>query len=371
MEPLSFIHSSDWQIGMRLKSRLDERQRVRYADARIAVIDAIGRLAAEQKASFVLVAGDVYEHPHIAADELAPSLEAMGRIGVPVYLLPGNHDPLNHHGIWTSAAFADHRPDNVTVLDGTPIDREDCQIISAPWRAKNPGTDPVAAALADLAPIDKPRILVGHGMLDSIDPDSHSLDSVHLAPLLEAVKADLLNYVALGDRHIAAGEDEIGDDTGRIWYSGTPETTSWREKTRGTALSVHLTDRAQVTTHTVGRWLHLELERELTGAEDVTALDERLGSQDSKSTTIARVKLSGGLGAEQDARLSSILHKHANSYAALLRPEKYDKLVLIPGDEGHFGLSGFAAEALDELRESSDPAARDAIRLLYRLSERN
>lgn len=371
MEPLTFIHSSDWQIGMRLMSRLDERQRVRYADARISVIDAIGRLAAEQKASFVLVAGDVYEHSNVAANELAPSLEAMGRIGVPVFLLPGNHDPLNAHGIWTSEAFRAHCPDNVTVLDGTPIDREDCQIISAPWRAKNPGTDPVAGALDSLTPIDRPRILVGHGMLDSIDPDAHSLDSVHLAPLREAITAGLIDYVALGDRHIAAGAAELGDDTGRIWYSGTPETTSWREKTRGTALSVRLGKSAEVTTHTVGSWLHLELDCELTGAEDVTALDERLRSQDGKSTTIARVKLSGGLGVEQDARLSSILHTHADSYAALLRPDKYDHLVLIPDEEGHFGLSGFAAEALDELRESSDPAAREAIRLLYRLSERN
>lgn len=371
MEELSFVHSSDWQIGMRLTTRLDGDAQALYADARISVIAQIGRLARDHDAAFVVVAGDVYEHSRISDRELATSLEAMSDCGLDIYLLPGNHDPLSAHGIWRSSHFIERCPDNVTVLDGSPIDREDCQIVSAPWRAKNPGTDPVAAALAGLEPIDRPRILVGHGMLDSIDPDRCSLDSVSRDRLVEAIEDGLIDYVALGDRHITAGGSELDDPTGAIWYSGTPQTTSWREKTPGTALTVTLGQRTEVRRHEIGQWVHVELIRELNSAADVTALDEELATRSGKRTTIARLRLSGGLSAEQDARLSHIIDKHSHSYAALLRPPKYDELVLIPDDDTDFGLGGFAADALDELRERDDEVAREAIRLLYRLARKD
>ena len=89
---------------------------------------------------FVVVAGDVFEHNQLAPRDVSQSLEAMRAIGIPVYLLPGNHDPLDASSVYTSALFTTECPDNVTVLDRAGVHevRPGLQIVAAPWRSKAP-----------------------------------------------------------------------------------------------------------------------------------------------------------------------------------------------------------------------------------------
>ena len=65
----------------------------------------------------VVVAGDVFDANQLAPMVVSQSLEAIRAIGVPVYLLPGNHDPLDAGSVYTSSLFTRECPDNVTVLD--------------------------------------------------------------------------------------------------------------------------------------------------------------------------------------------------------------------------------------------------------------
>ena len=131
------------------------------------------RLAAESGAEFVVVAGDVFEDNQLDPRVVSTSLEAMRAIGIPVYLLPGNHDPLDASSVYTSDLFTAECPANVTVLDraGTHEVRPGLQIVAAPWRSKRPTTDLVAEVLADLPADGTIRILVAHGGVDILDPD--------------------------------------------------------------------------------------------------------------------------------------------------------------------------------------------------------
>ena len=106
-------------------------------------------LAADAGAEFVVVAGDVFEDNQLAPQVISQSLEAMRAIGIPVYLLPGNHDPLDASSVYTSALFTAECPANVTVLDRPGIHevRPGLQIVAAPWRSKAPTTDLVAEVL--------------------------------------------------------------------------------------------------------------------------------------------------------------------------------------------------------------------------------
>ncbi len=76
-------------------------------------VAALGALAAEAGAEFVVVAGDVFEHNQLDPRVVSQSLEAMRAIGIPVYLLPGNHDPLDASSVYTSALFIAECPANV------------------------------------------------------------------------------------------------------------------------------------------------------------------------------------------------------------------------------------------------------------------
>ena len=145
---MRFVHTADWQLGM-TRYFLNGEAQPRYSAARRDVVAGIGPLAVDAGAEFVVVAGDVFEDNQLAPRDVSQSLEAMRAIGIPVYLLPGNHDPLDAASVYTSALFTAECPDNVTVLDRAGVHevRPGLQIVAAPWRSKKPTSDLVAEVL--------------------------------------------------------------------------------------------------------------------------------------------------------------------------------------------------------------------------------
>src|SRR6266851_3931557 len=116
---IRFIHTADWQLGMR-PYYLDERTQELFAEARFDAIRQIGRLAKQEGCDFVVVAGDVFENQPDRRT-VARALDAMATIPVPTYLLPGNHDPLEPGSVYRSATFSARKPENVHVLDAPAI----------------------------------------------------------------------------------------------------------------------------------------------------------------------------------------------------------------------------------------------------------
>src|SRR3990172_11285519 len=162
-----FIHSADWQLGMTRHFLAGEAQ-ARFSQARIDAIRRIGAVAADVKASFIVVAGDVFEANQLSRQTVLRSLEAMKSVGIPLLLLPGNHDPLDPGSIYRSKTFLENRPANVTVLEpGSPIAiSEGVEILGAAWPSKRPTRDLVAAAIRAAEWKGTPiHIIVGHGAL--------------------------------------------------------------------------------------------------------------------------------------------------------------------------------------------------------------
>src|ERR1700759_2111908 len=137
---MRFIHTADWQLGM-TRHFLNADAQPRYSAARRDAITALGELAAQERAEFVVVAGDVFEDNQLDPAVVSQSLEAMRSVGAPVFLLPGNHDPLHASSTYTSALFLAERPANVPVLSGVHDVRAGLQIVAAPWRSKAPTGD--------------------------------------------------------------------------------------------------------------------------------------------------------------------------------------------------------------------------------------
>ncbi len=221
---MRFLHTADWQLGMTRHFLAGDAQ-PRYSAARRDAVAGLGALAAEVGAEFVVVAGDVFEHNQLAPQVIGQSLEAMRAIGIPVYLLPGNHDPLDASSVYTSALFTAECPDNVVVLDRAGVHevRPGLEIVAAPWRSKVPTTDLVAEVLDGLPADDVTRILVAHGGVDVLDPDRDKPSLIRLAELDDAVACGAMHYVALGDKH---SRTQVGS-SGRVWYSGSPEVTNF------------------------------------------------------------------------------------------------------------------------------------------------
>ncbi len=199
---MRFVHTADWQLGM-TRYFLNGEAQPRYSAARRDVVAGIGPLALNAGAEFVVVAGDVFEDNQLAPRDVSQSLEAMRAIGIPVYLLPGNHDPLDAASVYTSALFTAECPENVTVLDRAGVHevRPGLEIVAAPWRSKVPTADPVAEILVDLPADGVTRIVVGHGAVDILVPDKDRPSLIRLAALEDAIARGAVHYVALGDKH--------------------------------------------------------------------------------------------------------------------------------------------------------------------------
>jgi DNA repair exonuclease SbcCD nuclease subunit len=221
------------------------------------------------------------------------------------------------------------------------------------------------------------RILVGHGGIDVLDPDPGKPSLIRLASLHDGLTRGAVHYVALGDKH---SRTEVGD-TGRVWYSGSPEVTNYDniEADPGHVLVVDIDDAdprtVQVTSESVGRWRFVTLTRTVDTGRDVTDLDLNLDLMRDKERTVVQLALSGSLTVTDRAALDACLDKYARLFASLRLWERHTDLAVVPAD-GEFddlGVGGFAAAAVQELvataRAGDDDAddARAALALLLRL----
>jgi len=379
---MRFLHTADWQLGM-TRHFLNGEAQPRYSAARRDAVAGLGALAAETGAEFVVVAGDVFEHNQLAPRDVSQSLEAMRAIGVPVYLLPGNHDPLDASSVYTSSLFTTERPANVVVLDRAGVHevRPGLQIVAAPWRSKKPHTDLVSEVLEGLTADGVTRIVVGHGGMDLFEPDRDKPALIRLSAVEAAIERGAVHYVALGDKH---SRTKVGS-TGRVWYSGSPEVTNYDhiEPDSGHVLVVDVDEddpahQVDVASRRVGRWRFLTLRVPLDTARDVVDLDINLDQLPDKERTVVQLALTGALTVTDKAALDACLDKYARLFAALGTWDKETDLVVLPAD-GEFddlGIGGFAAAAVDELvataREDGKNAddARAALALLLRLAEK-
>lgn len=379
---MRFLHTADWQLGM-TRHFLNGEAQPRYSAARRDAVAGLGAIANETGAEFVVVAGDVFEHNQLAPRDVSLSLEAMRAIGVPVYLLPGNHDPLDASSVYTSALFVAEKPDNVTVLDraGLHLVRPGLEIVAAPWRSKKPTTDLLGEVLDGLTADGVTRIVVGHGGVDLFEPDRDKPSLIRLATVEAALARGAVHYVALGDKH---SRTDVGS-TGRVWYSGSQEVTNYDhiEPDPGHVLVVEVDEQdparaVRVEGRRVGRWRFVTLRRSVDTARDVVDLDINLDQLPNKERTVVQIALTGTLTVTDKAALDACLDKYARLFAALGTWDRETDIAVMPAD-GEFddlGIGGFAAAAVDELvataRADGGQAddARAALALLLRLADR-
>ncbi len=308
----------------------------------------------------------------------------MRAIGIPVYLLPGNHDPLDAASVYSGPLFSTECPANVVVLDRAGVHevRPGLEIVAAPWRSKAPTTDLVAEALDGLSGADVTRVLVAHGGVDALDPDRDKPSLIRLDCIEKALSDNVIHYVALGDKHSLT---QVGA-SGRVWYSGAPEVTNYDdvESDPGHVLVVDIdeTDPSRPVTveaRHVGRWRFVTLHSHVDNDRDIADLDVNLDLLSDKERTVVRLALTGSVTVTDRAKLDACLDRYARLFAWVGLWDSHTDLAVVPAD-GEFadlGIGGFAAAAVDELVETAragdSPDAVDAqaaLALLLRLTDR-
>ncbi|MTD13048.1 exonuclease SbcCD subunit D [Nakamurella sp. YIM 132087] len=369
---MRFLHTADWQLGMTRYFLAGEAQ-ARYTAARIEGIVRIGEVARAHDCAFVLVCGDVFETNAVPPQVVRRALAAMEQIGLPVLLLPGNHDPLDASSVYSSREFLSARPANVTVLSaGSHPVSAGVEVVAAPWANKRPTEDLVARAVAELPADGTLRVVAGHGALDVLSQDRQDVRHIALAGVEAALADGRIHYLGLGDRHSLT---DVGA-TGRVRYPGTHEVTAFDETAPGQVLVVDLSaERVQATAVRVGEWTFTEIDAVLHGAADVDALDARLAALPDKERTVVRLAPSGALTVAERARLDDLLAARGDLFASLrLREDAAVHVLLDDGDLEALGVGGYARSAAEELAELAAGDGPDAatagaaLTLLHRLT---
>ena len=370
---IRFLHTSDWQLGM-TRRFLSEEAQARYTQARFDAIRTMGRIAKEKQCQFILVCGDSFESNQVDRKTVARAIEALKEVTVPVYLLPGNHDPLNAASVYHSSTFVKKKPDHVHIIENmAPVQvGEGFELIGAPWLSKRPNINPIIDLLNALPPAGSTkRICMGHGIIDIFTPDKEAENVITISKLEAAISEGKFHFIALGDRH-SLTKVGLGD---RIWYSGTPESTDFREDNSGVCQIVNL-DGDHVTTEKVkiGQWSFIEESVYLNTAADVESLHKKLENTPNRERTVVKLVLQGSL----TLSLHGVLQNHILAAKDVLAGSviNEDNLFVIPSDTDFtdLGFSGFAEATVKRLRDKIDQGgpegtvARDAFLLLLRLS---
>ena len=322
---MRFLHTSDWQFGMfrNFIGSSNKDAQALYSASRRNAVASIRKIALDVGAEFIVVSGDIFDNNQLSSREISLSLEVMRYIGFKLYLLPGNHDPLEVLSIYTNDLFLSECPNNVIVLRQSGIYnvRPGVQIVAAPWKSKVPNFDLIRNAITGLTANGTIRIVVGHGRIDLLNPlinDDFSL--IKISFIEKALNSGAIHYVALGDRHSCT---KVGK-TGRIWYSGSPEVTNYNdiESNSGNVLIVDINEKEpqhnlRVKSKRVGKWKFITLCHNLDTEQDIINLDSAMAFFSNKEYTIIRLSLQGTLSIKNKVKLDDCIEKYKRLFGAL------------------------------------------------------
>lgn len=345
---MKFLHTADWQIGMRAAhvGAAGVRVREERLDAARRVIAAARGAGVE----FVVVCGDTFEDNGIDRVLVQKVVDILTGFGGPVHVTPGNHDPFMPGSVWEHPAW--RSSDNVHVLrEETPLDVPGGTLFPCPVREQRSGKDPTAWIPAGES--RGIRVGLAHGTVQGVcqeEPD-------YPIPRDAAAHA-ALDYLAIGHWHSTAMYP-APDGVVRMAYSGTHETTKFGERDSGNALIVGIAGPGAapvITPVRTGRLAWSVIEEELRQPGDLARLRERVEALENPGATLLDLRVAGLLSAQDRDELARIEEILASRFLfgridpTRLRPSPTD-------DSWIAGLpAGALREAATKLRELADPS---------------
>jgi DNA repair exonuclease SbcCD nuclease subunit len=102
---VKFLHTADWQMGMRAVHAGTKSKEIRAK--RFEAASRLVDLARAARVDFVVLAGDTFEHHDVDEVVVKRTVDILNRFDpIPVYVLPGNHDPMLPGGVWDRSSWA-------------------------------------------------------------------------------------------------------------------------------------------------------------------------------------------------------------------------------------------------------------------------
>lgn len=366
-----FLHTSDWQLGASMGQIPGDKGALLRAE-RLAALERIGAIASEKGADFILAAGDLFDAHTVENEVVTRALEILGRIGLPIYAIPGNHDFSGApESVYTRQRFLDRCPENFKVLvESVPlrVPNSPVTLLPCPLVQRHTMTDPtrwLTSKQADTDP-DQVRVAISHGSVVDFDSEDGGTTPNLINP---AVADDArLDYLAMGDWH---GLRRINE---KAWYCGTPEPDRFKDNQSGHVLLVEIdgpgaAPRAEPIRSAGCDWFRHKVSLHMT--EDVAALERWFEQLNVPQKSLVRLEYEGVLGMHDLYRLENLLDTQSELLLHLRR--RGDGVQLKPTEAeleslGQEGLTGRVALSLRTLADrpgEESKAASLALQMLF------
>ena len=378
MPMLRFLQLSDLHLGAPFAWLPAEQRAERRREQRRALETAI-QAAIDRSASAILLPGDLFDAEGVDAETMAFAVHAFDRAGCPpVFIAPGNHDPLTTSSSYWNARLLAARgwswPAHVHVFTEPAWSR--AELHTAPvtiWGRSFVNSAPTFArpleARALPAPLEASRVHVAvfHGSREAACPPGEKIT----APFSDAeVLASPFAYAAAGHYHQPSRIEAPGNAGVRLAYAGSTIALNATETGPHGALEVRIDTDSRVTEIESiaidARRVHA-LAVDVTGAASRDAIDYRivdtLRTAGVTNRDLVRVKLTGRI--VRGVRYDEAGPEVAAQVFALrldlrdLRPD-YD-LDGIRAREASTTEDRFAHALLAEMDAEQDPAKRSRI----------
>ncbi len=274
-----FLHTSDWHMGLRAVQTAGKARAVRAK--RFETASMIAELAKREKVDFVLVAGDLFDSHDVDDGVVRSTVDILNSFApMPVFVIPGNHDPLLAGGVWDRPTWQAAGSHVELVRAAEEIRYGDTVVLyPCPITQKLSRTDPTGWIPCRDAGDKRIRIGFAHGFLNILPGDGNfPIDG-------DRSEKSGLDYLALGDWHGSVIR-------GRAVYPGTPEQTNYDEKDPGNVIiaEVGAACEAPVITKTrVGSLTWREYRRPIADDTDVNSLRSAIRSDGPLSLQLLRI----------------------------------------------------------------------------------
>ena len=230
---MKLLHASDFHLDSPLSGLPPEKSAQRRGELR-ELPARLAKLAKDEGADLVLLPGDLFDGGRVYPETVRALARALGDMGVPVFIAPGNHD---YYHAKSPYALADW-PDNVHIftqpeLQGIELPTLNCVVHGCAFTAPHREDDPLSGFAA---PDDgKLHLLCVHGEVGTAGTYAP------IAP--NSLERSGVTYAALGHVH-AAGSGKAGKT---LWaYPGCPEGRGFDELGPKGALIVSFDEPAQL-----------------------------------------------------------------------------------------------------------------------------
>lgn len=356
---MKFLHTADWQIGMKASSLGETASRVR--EERLAAGQRVIEAAKANDADFILLAGDTFEDNGVDRGLVQKVADILDSFKSPVFILPGNHDPLIPGSVWEHPAWK--LSSNLNILkEEIPVVIEGGFLYPCPVREKHSQRNPTAW----ISPSQDDGVHIGlaHGSVEGIFQDEPDY------PIPRNAAQGLgLDYLALGHWHSCTIYDEA-DSASRMAYSGTHETTKFGERDSGNVLVIEIANRGTppvITPVRTGGFEWMSIEKELREPADLIRLKEQIEAVSNASGTLIEITLQGIMRANNHSELEHLEQILDSRFLW----KRMDVSRLKPSPEDESWLSrlppGILYEAAVRLQKTSDPSVEVATRALIEL----